>query len=762
MRARSLALLGVLVAALAVATGDTAPVRATGVVVSRENPFERALTRARVRRGSPAVQQVIIDAARSLGSFVPDHALGGALDGHERGETAQIYTPANERAMAAAGLGPIAYRLRTELGVAAWHWNATGTWSDPANHRGYWSSSAVPGRPSRFSNGYALPRRGDTVDQADNEGFSRLDDGSLGTFWKSNPYLDPFYTHERSAAPGANGRPARRGAGGHVESAVDGAGGQVDAHPQWVLVDFSYHRPVDAVRIAWGTPYATRFRVQWWQGPEALYQAGHAPGRWREFPRSAFAGHGGVQTLSLAVRPLSARFVRVLMTAGSHTAPHGSRDVRDRLGYAIRELSVGRLEHGRFVDLVHHSQTNQTFTAASSTDPWHTAADLARNYEQPGLTTVLRSGLTRGLPLLVPVPVLYGTPQDAVAELRYLRALHVPIGGVELGEEPDGQYASPEDYGALYVQFAHAIHRYDPTLRLGGPGYQTSIPDWYAWPDAHGERSWTRRFVSYLTGHGALGELGFFSFEWYPFDNGCRPVGPQLARASGMLAAVMHRQTLEGLPPAIPRVITEYGYSAFAAQHEVELSGAVLNVDIAADFLALGGDSSYLYGYEPSELLRELKCASWGNLTLLQANSEHRVRAPVASYWGTRLLTHSWVQPGAQANTMLATSATGGAPVAAYALRRPDGGLSVLLLNKDPHRARPVSIELHGAGPDRPLTGPLTVEQLSQARYAWHAAGPRGYARVDLPPARTMVIAAAGTTLTLPPLSITVIRTRGP
>jgi len=472
-----------------------------------------------------------------------------------------------------------------------------------------------------------------------------------------------------------------------------------------------------------------------------------------------------VQTLRVAGRPLSVRFVRVLLTSSSHTAPAGSRDVRDRLGYAIRELYVGRLQGGRFVDLVRHGagRDSQTVTYASSSDPWHSAKNLDRNYEQPSFTTVMNSGLTRGLPLLVPVPVLYGTPEDAVAELRYLRALSVPIAGVELGEEPNGQFASPEDYGALYVQFARAIHDYDPTLQLGGPGYETSIPDFLAWPDAHGERSWTRRFVDYLRAHDALGRLNFFSFEWYPFDNGCRPIGPQLARAAGMLAELMHRQTLDGLPPGIPRIITEYGYSAFSTSDEVELSGAVLNADIAANFIALGGRRAYLYGYEPSELLQERPgCSTWGNLTLLQSDSRHRVRAPVASYWGTRLLTQGWAEPGAKPNTMIATSATGAAPVAAYALRRPDGRLAILLLNKDPRVARTVTVELAQGRSSQPQSGPFALEQLSGAQYRWHPAGERGYARPDGPPARSVVEAGQPIKLVLPALSITVLRTLGP
>ena len=59
---------------------------------------------------------------------------------------------------------------------------------------------------------------------------------------------------------------------------------------------------------------------------------------------------------------------------------------------------------------------------ASSTDPWHRASDIDRNYEHASLDRVFASGLTSGKPLLAAVPVLYGVPEDAAALLRYVRS----------------------------------------------------------------------------------------------------------------------------------------------------------------------------------------------------------------------------------------------------------------------------------------------------------------------------------------------------
>src|SRR5437879_4616933 len=77
--------------------------------------------------------------------FIPSHAFGAGVDGHAEGETDRQLSPANIAAMLSAGFKPLTYRLRTELAGEAWHWNPNGSWSDPGQRQGYWTSTSELG-----------------------------------------------------------------------------------------------------------------------------------------------------------------------------------------------------------------------------------------------------------------------------------------------------------------------------------------------------------------------------------------------------------------------------------------------------------------------------------------------------------------------------------------------------------------------------------------------------------------------------------------
>src|SRR5207244_10081355 len=92
--------------------------------------------------------------------------------------------------------------------------------------------------------------------------------------------------------------------------------------------------------------------------------------------------------------------------------------------------------------------------------------------DQVGFDLFHTSGYTRGLPAMIPIALIYGTPEDSANQIAYLKARGYQISFVEMGEEPDGQYMLPEDYGALYLQWAKALHEVDPKLKLDVPVLQ--------------------------------------------------------------------------------------------------------------------------------------------------------------------------------------------------------------------------------------------------------------------------------------------------
>jgi F5/8 type C domain len=175
------------------------------------------------------------------------------------------------------------------LAAEVWHWNPRGSWSDESHHSGYWTSSSSITSPINLFYRYRLPRRGNTIDQANNDGYSRISDGDENSFWKSNPYLDPYFTREND-----------------------------EAHPQWIVIDLGKVRSVNSIRIQWGTPYARQFQVEYWTGDDPMHLHLDRLDNWRAFPEGLVTcSSGGDLTIRLSSNPTPAQFVRVLMSHSS-------------------------------------------------------------------------------------------------------------------------------------------------------------------------------------------------------------------------------------------------------------------------------------------------------------------------------------------------------------------------------------------------------------------------------------------------------------
>ena len=676
---------------------------------------------------SAAGQTIEVDTSRPSNHFVPNQTLGAGVDRIAVEAIDKDLLPPTLDKTLASGWQPVTYRQNTELAVEAWHWNSQGTWSDVSG-KGYFTGSATPAGMLRYSYGYALPRRGFTRnDGTDNVGFSRLTDGDPNTFWKSNPYLTQRFTGESDAL-----------------------------HPQWVVMDLAQMQQINSIRIAWGEPYARRYVVQYWTGDDPIKAA--TRGTWQTFSQGTVTdGKGRIETIRLSANPVAVRFVRIWMTESSNTCDaDGSADPksdpRNCVGYAIRELYLGTVtDDGAFHDILRHTpDQEQTATYCSSVDPWHQPSDLGSTKQaQMGFDLFFTSGVTRGLPAMVPVAMLYDTPDNAAAEIVYLKKRGYRISYVEMGEEADGQFMLPEDYAALYLQWATAIHRIDPALKLGGPSFQGVNKDIEVWPDADGRVSWTGRFVDYLKQHGRMNDLAFFSFEHYPYDP-CKTPWGVLYDEPELVSHIMQVWHEDGIPADMPMFITEGNLSSGASETYQDIFAGVWLADYIGSFLNSGGKGVYFFHYLPLQM--EPGCnSSPGTFGMFTIDANYQIQQPLAQFFVAQLINLEWVQPGGGEHLVFAARSdvpdgAGHELVTAYAVKRPDGKWAVMAVNRDQQNAHRVRIAFDGpADKETSFAGPVEVSTFGSTQYQWHPAQTRFMAHAENSGERTIVATTRGT-----------------
>jgi len=668
-------------------------------------------------------------------TIIPNQALGAGIDRIPQKTIDTAFTkPVIDRVLE-AGWGPVSYRQNTELYMEAWHWNPKGTWSDPSG-KGYFVGDSTPTEMLRYSYGYPLPHRGVTRDDGtDNVGYSRLTDGDLNSYWKSNPYLTKAFTGEDDSL-----------------------------HPQWIFFDLDTAQAVDAIRIAWADPYATDYEVQFFTGDDPI----RAPNRglWRSFPFGSIThAKGGTATIRLASSPMPVRWVRIWMTESSNTCDsHGSSDKRNCVGYAIREISMGTLgERGELHDLLRHTpDQDQTPTYCSSVDPWHEPSDEDRSGRaQVGFDLFYSSGYTRGLPAIIPIALIYNTPEDAAAEMKYLKNRNYPVAYVEMGEEPDGHYMLPEDYAALYVQFAAAMHKVDPSLKLGGPIFTGENKDIEVWANAKGRTSFTGRFLEYLKGHDRLSDLAFFSFEHYPFEP-CKFQWGSLYDEPTLVSNILQAWRDDGVPANVPMFITESNISSADSENSVDIFGALWLADYVGSFFTAGGDALYYFHYIPMGVHPGCN-NSGGSFGYFNVDANGQITQPLSQFFASQLVNREWLKPGSEEHKIYAATSDikdGAAHVlvTAYAVKRPDGDWALLIINKDQENAHAVRIRFHDyqSKSDQEFSGEAQAITFGSAQYVWRplqkAADPDG------PPMRSQVRADSDTRFELPAASIVVLR----
>jgi hypothetical protein len=679
-----------------------------------------------------SVGTIRVDATpgRVINSFDPDLAIGSSIDVLSKTGIDKVYTPHIIQEALSAGYGPITYRNNTELRIASWHWNAKGTWSDQAKKSGYWVSSPELGEPIKYILAYSLPHRGFTHS---GDGASRTMESNTLSYWKSNPYLTSKFTGESDAL-----------------------------HPQWVVMDLGEAIPVSVIQIAWASPYAKSFQVDYWIGRDPF---GPAPsGEWNTFQSGKTRNaQGGTTTLKLTDSPVTARYLRIWMTESSNTCDeHGSEDIRNCVGFAIKEIKAGAVSaSGEFTAA---EDANKLSFTTSSIDPWHSedGVNNTGGYQHTGFDILYTSGLTNNLPAMLPVTLLYGTPEDAANQIAYIKKRGYQLGWVEMGEEPDGKHILPEDYGALYLQWATALHKVDPAAKLGGPVFEGINEDIKLWPDAKGRTSWMGRFIDYLKEHGRLNDLSFVSLEHYPFEP-CEISWKDLYREPYLIQHILDELWKAGVPRSVPIMVTESHVSWRLTGPMTTNWGLLWLADNIGAFFEGGGAAFYHSPIQPQPVQDTcLGPASWSNFV---ADRDYNIKGYTAAYWAARMINFEWIAHRSGTHQMFSAKSDirdseGNVLVTSYAVKRPDLSWSLLLINKDENNPHTVRVILEDAKSKKQVTfsGPVSWITIGSEQYVWKLDGLSSYADPDGPPVGKALPGGPQATYLLPKSSITVLR----
>ncbi|WP_433887926.1 cellulose binding domain-containing protein [Streptomyces sp. CA-111067] len=397
----------------------------------------------------------------------------------------------------------------------------------------------------------------------------------------------------------------------------------------------------------------------------------------------------------------------------------------------LKSASVGMLRYpgGSYGDL-YHWQTN---TAPGG-------------YVAPGTDFDSFMGTVRKIgaqPILI-ANYGSGTPQEAADWVRYANvtkgygAKFWEVGNELYGnghygsgwERDDHADTSPTAYADNVLDYASAMKAVDPSVKVGAV---LTLPG--NWPDgvmAAGETAdWNHTVIPLIAG-----KADFVIVHWYPGGSDAAQMLGEPSQLTGELAQL--RDELDAAGAAgTPIALTEVNSNVDEDTQPDALFGAdtyltalrsgVFTVDWwdthnGAGTISTAPDGATDYG--------DYGILSSGGCT--GAVCEPPVNTPFPTYFAIRMLSQLG-RPGDQ----LVGADSGSPLVAAHAVHRADGDLSVMLINKDPANAQPVT--LHYAG-FTPADSPATV-----ATYR------------DLATGIDTVSEPAGGTRELPPYSITTV-----
>ncbi len=518
---------------------------------------------------------------------------------------------------------------------------------------------------------------------------------------------------------------------------------------QWVYMDLQGKKKPDRVVIVWGDaankawPYAKKFTVQYWDPADSRQWMPYDADKDSWIPTSAagVTGTGGTQEVSF--KTVNTQYIRILMTESSD-GKNGA--------YSISKLKI--FEKGQEI-----LPKDQNSVVASSCD---TAAKLGSGASwifgfEKYMDFISSFGLVKAMPLII-VNMGSGTPQLAAAWVKYANKIKgYGIKYWEIGNESGGQWEvggplNMYDYARRYIKFYEAMKAEDPSITIIAQGQADGKSGMYDGVSA----------ISALLGRLAKEKKENYAegLVTHQYPNWGQKVEDLLASpAKGMEdMAGQVKKALEKYPKLkdIPIWITEYNTSDHVLPHDitVHLENGLWLAQYACEFIHQFGSRGYMTMWDVLNGGSAISNPNGGDAGYLQSEGGSFQYQERAHYWAMKMLTNYWSASGDDKEHKMVDAKSGNTMLASYSDLRPDGSLSLLVVNKDPENAYNAAIKIKGFKP----AAEAKAWSFDKTNYKWETDSAPYHADPDNPPTEnTVKDVSAKFNYSFQPYSITVL-----
>lgn len=591
-----------------------------------------------------------------------------------------------------------------------YHWNGNGAYDS----NGIWTTAGSPA-PDTFSPGFLNLSRHRGSSSVGYGKKAVVTDGDSGTFWRSYPG---------------------------------------ETAPQHIILDLGYAdynpRTVSRLVIEWGAAHPGNYKIQYsnagWISPGIWAYNDTA---WTDVSAGYLTGTAG--TADIPFTAVSARYLRVLCLSYS-----GSNDV-----YEIKEI---RAYNGAALMTSNTPDVKQqTFTISSTMS---LGADFERfgNMDFEQFMSICRS-LTPAAEPVITVNFFTGTTQEA-ADWVYYANIHRgynikywEIGNENYGTWESGGPASSDFYARRYIEFYDAMKAVDPSITIM-PQFNTILDRENVTFPANTGGNYLENFLKNLQAAGRADIIRDISIHKYPTYQPVSEAVP-LANVDVWDTELQQLNTMiDNYCGGAGRTkiwLTEYN-DGIDSKYTNGYSNVLFISSFMLNYMKNGGDYGFYFAdfgtpgpgqFDPA-IFSDFGAIEGGGLS--GAYSSFRYQ-PRSAYWALWLLNNRFSAADTLGNTLVHTASSLPA-LKAYANKRGDRKLSIILVNTDKANSHNAAVSISGFSP----AASADITTFSPQHYSWIEMGSLSHANPNLQPQDSVYNQASQNfTFTVPAYNIKVI-----